>query len=216
MTSLRSEIRVVLVEDQTTFRELLSEVLTTTLGCRVVAELSEGKDVLAECQRLRPDLVVLDAVLPDTHGSDILSDLMSWHSTLPVLMVTAHAKPALVRRCMEAGARGFVTKGTPLGELRDAVVKVVQGERYYCSEANALLAEALRAPSGHTELTKRQREVLRMVATGLSSREIAAELGVSQKTVDNHRLEIRKRLDLHDVASWTRYAIEFGYIEPKA
>ena len=80
--------RVILVEDQTTFRELLSEVLTSTLGCEVVAQLSEGQQALSECRRLNPDLVILDAVLPDTSGLEVLSDLVSWHSNLPVVMVT--------------------------------------------------------------------------------------------------------------------------------
>lgn len=216
MSSEAAGTRVILIEDQTTFRELLSEVLTATLGCEIVGQLSEGGRAVEECQKLKPDLVILDALLPDINGVEVLSNLMGWHTGLPVIMVTAHAKPALVRQSVEAGARGFVTKGTPLSELREAILRVLRGGRYYCSEASSLLAEALRHPETQTDLTKRQREILRLVATGLSSRDIAEQLTISQKTVDNHRLQIREKLGLHDVASWTRYAIEHGYIEAKA
>ncbi len=206
--------RVVLVEDQTIFRELLAEVLQGSSGLEIVAQYSEGLVALDGCLEVAPDLVILDAVLPDIEGLEVLRRLISWRPQLPVVMVTAHARPALVRQAVQAGARGFVTKATPLSELRTAVNRVLGGGRYFCSVTSPLLADALRAPAGQTSLTPRQRQILRFVAQGKSSKEIAVELGISLKTVSNHRLQIGEKLGLCDVASWTRYAIEQGLVEP--
>lgn len=216
MTSPRSAPRIVLVEDQTIFRELLAALLTSDGRYDVCAELSQGADVLPSCQKLLPDLVILDAVLPDRSGLDVLTELLDWQSRLKVLMVTGHARPALVQQAVTTGARGFVTKATSLAELRQAVDRVLSGQRYLCSETSTLLADAVQQGTSSAELTERQKEIVRMVAQGQSSKQIAHCLGIAEKTVNNHRLQIRERLHLHDVASLTRYAIEQGFIEPKA
>ena len=216
MNSPRSPARIVLVEDQTIFRELLAALLRADGRYEVCAELATGQDVLPTCQRVLPDLVILDAVLTDQSGVDVLASLLAWQSRLKVLMVTGHARPALVQQAVTLGARGFVTKATPLAELRQAVDRVLAGQRHLCPETSTLLADAVQQRTLSTELTDRQKEIVRMVAQGQSSKQIARNLGIAEKTVNNHRLQIRERLKLHDVASLTRYAIEQGFIEPKA
>lgn len=212
MNSARA--RVAIVEDQTIFRELLAAVLEAEQRCSIVAQYSEGREALEGCPQVSPDLVILDAMLPDISGLDVLAALLRWRSNLPVIMVTAHARPALVRQAIQGGARGFVTKGTPLSELRTAVDRVLGGGRYFCSVTSPLLADALRDPEADGQLTARQREILQLVARGQSSKEIAQTLGISLKTVANHRLQIREKLKLGDIASLTRYAIEHGLVEP--
>lgn len=207
--------QIVIVEDQTIFRELLAEVLKADSRYDIAAQFSDGRSALEGCRKLVPDLVILDAILPDLSGLDVLSKLLEWRRSLPVVMVTAHARPALVQQAVKAGARGFVTKGTPLKELQEAVARVLAGGRYFCSVTSTLLAEALRSPANSDTLSARQREIIQLVARGLSSKEIAQELGISLKTVANHRLQIREKLQLNDVASLTRYAIEQGLVEPK-
>lgn len=204
------------MEDQTIFRELLAALLRADGRYEVCAELATGQDVLPTCQRVLPDLVILDAVLPDQSGVDVLASLLAWQTRLKVLMVTGHARPALVQQAVTLGARGFVTKATPLAELRQAVDRVLAGQRHLCPETSTLLADAVQQRTLSTELTDRQKEIVRMVAQGQSSKQIARNLGIAEKTVNNHRLQIRERLKLHDVASLTRYAIEQGFIEPKA
>ncbi len=100
--------RLVLVEDQTIFRELLAEVLQADRSLEIAAQYSEGLAALEGCRSVQPDLVILDAVLPDIDGLEVLKQLLSWRPNLPVVMVTAHARPALVRRAVQSGARGFV------------------------------------------------------------------------------------------------------------
>lgn len=206
--------RVVIVEDQTIFRELLAEVLEADPRMSIVAQFSDGREALRGCQELNPDLVILDVVLPDISGLDVLNRLLAWRRNLPVVMVTAHARPALVRDSVKAGARGFVTKSTPLSELRTAVERALAGGRYFCSVTSPILAEALNEPGLDDELTPRQREIVQLIARGLSSKEIAVQLSISHKTVANHRLQIREKLGLTDIASLTRYAIEKGWVEP--
>lgn len=209
-------VGVVLVEDQTIFRELLAEVLSAEGGYAILGQFSEGLPAIEACSsKLAPDLVILDAVLPDLNGLDVLAKLLALRPGISVMMVTAHERPALVQDAVRLGARGFVTKGTPLRELREGIRRVAERGTYFCSVTSAILAQNLKSPPSEAELSPRQRQIVQLVARGLSSKEIADELSISVKTVANHRLQIRERLELHDIASITRYAIERGLVEPK-
>ncbi|HWO09286.1 MAG TPA: response regulator transcription factor [Polyangiaceae bacterium] len=217
MVSVPAEdpIRVMIVEDQTIFRELLAEVLAAEGRYAILGQFSTGLAAIEACPRLKPDVVILDAVLPDISGLDVLSRLLAVRPGLSVMMVTAHERPALVQDAVRVGAKGFVTKGTPLRELREGIRRVADRGTYFCSVTSAILASNLKSPPAEGELSPRQRQVVQLVARGLSSKEIADELSISVKTVANHRLQIRERLNLHDIASITRYAIERGLVEPK-
>ena len=208
-------VGVMIVEDQTIFRELLAEVLAAEGGYTILGQFSEGMAAIEACPRLNPDVVILDAVLPDINGLDVLARLLAARPSLSVMLVTAHERPALVQDAVRLGAKGFVTKGTPLKELREGVRRVAEHGTYFCSVTSAILADNLKSPPAEAELSPRQRQIVQLVARGLSSKEIADELSISVKTVANHRLQIRERLDLHDIASITRYAIERGLVEPK-
>jgi DNA-binding NarL/FixJ family response regulator len=210
----RSTLGVVIVEDQTIFRELLAEVLSAEGGYSILGQFSEGTPAIEAIDALAPALVILDAVLPDLNGLDVLVRLLAARPTLSVLMVTAYERPALVQDAVRLGARGFVTKGTPLRELREGVRRVAGGGTFFCSVTSAILASNVASPP-EAELSRRQREIVQLVARGLSSKQIAEELSISVKTVSNHRLQIRARLELYDIASITRYAIERGLVEPK-
>lgn len=207
---------VAIVEDQTIFREMLAEILRASGRVQIVGQYSTGESAEQALSKHAPDLVLLDALLPDMRGIDVLQNLRARHPRLAVVLVTAHARPALVQEAVEAGARGVVSKAAPLEELSTAVDRVLHGGRYFCSLTAALLAEVVENPITKDELTPRQRKVLELVARGLSSKEIAEVLHISEKTVQNHRLQIREKLSIHDVAGLTRFAIERGLIEPRA
>jgi len=216
--------KLVIVEDQTIFREMLAEILTGTGRMVIVGQYATGESALAalspransgKCD-VSPDLVLLDGVLPDMRGLDVMRVLRERCPKLPVVLVTAHARPELVQEAVAAGARGVVSKGAPLHELGLAVDRVLSGGRYLCSITTQLLAEVMAEPARASELTPRQCKVVELVARGLSSKEIAVVLKISEKTVQNHRLQIREKLGIHDVAGWTRFAIERGWIEPRA
>ncbi|MFO0687891.1 MAG: response regulator transcription factor [Myxococcota bacterium] len=208
--------RVAIVDDQTVFRELLAELLSVDPAYEVVGQFGTGAEAIEALPRLVPDLLVLDAVLPDQSGLEVLRAIRKKLPRTAVVLVTAHEKPALVREAVEEGARGIVMKGTPLQALREAMARVAAGATYFCPSTSALLRDSLRSPRGEARLSPRERQILQKVAEGLSSKEIANELGLGEKTVSNHRAHIRSKLGLRDVASFTRYAIEHGLIEPRS
>jgi DNA-binding NarL/FixJ family response regulator len=202
---------ILIVDDQTVFREMLAEVLVAA-GMDVVCQAGKGADAIRECERLKPTVVVLDVVLPDMSGLEVLAAIQRSSAQSHVLLVTAQEAPAIVREGVERGARGIVMKNAPLRELKEAIVRVASGDVYFCNSASALLQDGMRqAPSA--PLSSRERQILQLVARGLTSKEIAAELGVAEKTVNNHRANIRDKLHVHDVAGLTRYAISHGMIE---
>jgi DNA-binding NarL/FixJ family response regulator len=210
---MNGQKRVLVVEDQTTLRELLSELLSAGDFAYAVDAVATGGEALAQLKEHTYDLVLLDLVLPDMHGFDVLEEL--WGKGPRVLVLTAHARPAAVREAMERGAHAVVTKGAPLRELREAIDRVRSGGVYYSSETSELLRQAAFRPERDEQLTPRQREILRGVAKGLSSKEIAAQLSIAEKTVSNHRARIMERIGVHDVAGLTRYAISLGLVDPE-
>lgn len=209
--------RVVVVDDQTVFREMLVEILGADARYEIVGQFGTAREAMAALPRLNPDLLVLDAVLPDCPGLDVIEQMSARERRkLSVLLVTAQEKTSLVRHALSLGVQGVVMKGTPLRELKEALQRVSAGGSYFCPMASELLRKSAMEPVHNSRLSGRERQVLQGVARGLSSKEIANELGITEKTVANHRMHIRDKLDLRDVASFTRYAIEQGLIEPRS
>jgi DNA-binding NarL/FixJ family response regulator len=203
--------RALIIEDQTTLRELLSELLGSSYEVEAVATGAQAIDLIA---KRAFDIVLLDLVLPDAHGFQILDELKRSLHRPRALVLTAHARPAVVREATARGAHAVITKGAPLRELREAIARVQAGGHYYCSETSRLLQDAVSDPERDEQLTERQREILRYVAQGLSTREIAQTLQLSEKTVANHRTRIMDRLGVRDVAGLTRFALSLGLIDP--
>ena len=202
---------ILIVDDQTVFREMLAEVILAS-GRVVVCQAGTGADAIRECARLKPTVVVLDVVLPDMSGLDVLAAIQRSSAQSHVLLVTAQEAPAIVREGVERGARGVVMKNAPLRELKEAIQRIASGDTYFCSSASGLLQDGMRQEPS-TPLSTRERQILLLVARGLTSKQIAAQLGVAEKTVNNHRANIRDKLHVHDVAGLTRYAISQGMIE---
>jgi len=209
--------RALIVEDQTTLRELLSELLSGMRSGGTAGEVvtcatgAEARELLAESAF---DLVLLDLVLPDAHGLELLGVIACLPRRPRVIVLTAHARASVVRDAMAGGAHAVITKGAPLRELREGIERVMAGGQFYCSETSRLLREAVTAPERTDQLTVRQREILRAVASGMSSKEIASALSLSEKTVANHRARIMDRLGVRDVAGLTRHAMALGLVEP--
>jgi DNA-binding NarL/FixJ family response regulator len=215
MPSLPAPSRIALVvEDQTTLRELLSELLEATLKLHVITA-STGAEARAVLARGVVDLLLTDLVLPDDHGLDLLKLAKSLPRPPRAVVLTAHARPHVVREVSEAGAHAVITKGAPLRELREGIERVLGGGVYYCTETMGLLRDSMLAPERTEQLTVRQREIVRAVARGQSTKEIASDLGLSEKTVANHRTRIMERLGVHDVAALTRYAVAQGLVDPE-
>ena len=202
--------RVVVVEDQTVFRELLVELLRQDPRFEVSAQFGNGSETLAWVQDHGVDMLVVDLMLPDCSGLELLKLKEQSSGTLSILVVTAQERGEVVREVLEHGADGIVTKTASLRELRTALESVATGKRYLCETTLGLLS----SHDSSEALSPREREVVVLVAQGLSTKEIAERLHISQKTVSNHRQRIANKLKIHDVASLTRYAIRHGWVNP--
>jgi DNA-binding NarL/FixJ family response regulator len=211
--------RLIIVEDQTAVREMLVEILRLDSSYQLVGESGDGQSAVALCLEAKPDLLVLDAKLPGLNGVDILRRISKKLPAMRVLIFSGYENPVLVREMLEAGAHGFVEKTAGLIEFKKGLETVANGGTYFGPAVAALLRDVVANPdttsSAADFLTDREREILQLVAESHSTREIAAKLVISIKTVDNHRTNLMRKLNLHDVASLTRYALEIGLIEQK-
>jgi DNA-binding NarL/FixJ family response regulator len=210
--------RLVIIEDQTAIREMLSQILSLDPQYKIVGETGDGQAAVNLCLELKPDIIILDAKLPGLNGVEILKRISKQLRNLRVLVFSGHENPVLVREMIEAGAHGFVEKTAGLFEVKKGLEVVGNGGTYFGPAVASLLRNVLANPGiSNTPdlLTDREREVLQLVAESNSTKEIAAKLGISVKTVDNHRTNLMRKLNLHDVASLTRYAMEIGLVEQK-
>ncbi len=210
--------RLVIIEEQTAIREMLVEILRHDSNYQLVGESGDGQGAYNLCMELKPDVIVLDAKLPGLNGVDLLRRVGKQIKNLRVLIFSGHENPVLIREMLEAGAHGFVEKTAGLVEFKKGLETVANGGTYFGPAVAALLRNVVANPSASSTvdfLTDREREILQLVAESHSTKEIAAKLGISVKTVDNHRTNLMRKLNLHDVASLTRYALETGLVEPR-
>ena len=211
--------RLYLVEDQTAVRQMLVEVLQGQ-SYDIVGESGNGQDALKEILDLQPDVVILDARLPGLNGLELLRRLSRQMSKGRFLVFSAYQNPALVKDMLEAGAHGFIEKTAQLREFLNGLNIVTQGGTFFGPSIAELIRSVVANPNSVQRskdfLTEREREVLQLIAEGHSTKEIAHKLGLSVKTIDNHRTNMMRKLDLHNVASITRYAMQNGLIELEA
>lgn len=211
--------RVVIVEDQTAVREMIAQIVHSETGFEVVGECGDGQSALDACLKVQPDLVILDVMLPGLNGAEVLRRFSRQLPKTRVLIFSGYQDSALLRELLEAGAHGFIGKSAPLSELQKGIEVVAGGGSYFSPEVAQVLREAMTNPAGVanpavSRLTAREREILQLIAESYSTKEIANKLKISVKTAENHRTNLMKKLDLHDIASLTRFAIEYRLIEP--
>lgn len=210
-------IRVLLADDHRVLREALRLSLLREPDLDVVAEAGTAHEALALARSTTPDVVVLDIGLPDLSGIEVAARLHRMEPAPRVVALSAHTDKRFVAEMLRAGAEAYVTKASAGSELVRAIRTVAAGGNYLCPEvADALVLEVrgLAGEGGPPPLGRREREVLRLVAEGLRSSEIAERLHISPATVEAHRRNLMRKLDLHSVAELTRYAIREGIVAP--
>jgi DNA-binding NarL/FixJ family response regulator len=208
--------RLAIIEDQTAVREMLAEILMSDKAYTLVGQSGDGQEALKMCLSLKPDLVVLDAKLPGMGGVELLRQLLKRLPKLKVLVFSGNENLGLIREMIEAGAKGYVEKTANFKEFKKGLAAIALGGTYFGPAVTKALREAADRPNSgvpRETLTNREREILLMVARGHSTKEIAAALGISAKTADNHRTNLMRKLNLHDVARLTRHAIDSGLLE---
>jgi len=208
-------IRVLLVDDHELMREGLRAILERESDIEVVGEASSGREAVAKADSLGPDVVIMDVAMKDMNGIEATRQIRAERPTVRVVALSSHADRRYVAAILEAGASGYVLKADAYDELRRAVHAVAQGRNYLCSEVAGGVIEAAAgsgAPAGSvfTRLGPREREVLQLLAEGLSSPQIARRLHVATTTIESHRRNLMGKLGLHSVAELTKYAVREG------
>jgi DNA-binding NarL/FixJ family response regulator len=209
-------IRILLADDHVIVREGLRALLAREADIQVVAEAGDGHEALRLAAETRPDVVAIDLSMPLLNGLEAARQIASQQRGPRTILLTMHADDHYVLEALRAGVRGYVLKKQAAVDLVRAIREVAGGSVYLSPGVSAAVAEAVRLPAPLTaeHLTAREREVLQLVAEGKTTKEIAAILGVSVKTADTHRTRLMQKLDIHDVAGLTRYAIRHGIIQP--
>lgn len=212
--------RVVIVDDHEMVATLFKDLLNAMGGYEVAGHAKDSAEALVLCKQAQPDLVMLDLVLPDRPGLRVLRDLRKICPETKVLICSGNLSGPVVREALLLGATGIIGKAVALDELKNAIRSVGQGRTYLCtqsSEAVRLMVHSVLPPTaGAPELSNRERTVLRHIAAGLSSKEIAAKLGLSCYTIGNFRSKLCRKTGLRRAAQLARYAAEIGLIDSAA
>jgi DNA-binding NarL/FixJ family response regulator len=212
-TAVAKPIRIVLADDHDLVRSGIKALLSMVDGVEVVAEARDGRELVSLVDSLKPDVVMTDISMPGMDGITAISEIHARHPAVRLLVLSMYDTVDFVKRAVANGACGYLMKDAPPFELEQAVRSVVATGSYFSpSIAQRLLQPS--EPGVDDELTHRQIEILKLIAQGRASKEIAYQLGLSPKTVDVHRARIMERLRLNDIASLTLYAVRKGLIKP--
>lgn len=215
-----NRIRILLVDDHAILREGLKSLLTAEADMTVVAEASEGASAIRLAQELMPDVIIMDVGMPGLNGIDATRQLSVEVPKSKVLCLSMHREKQVVNATLRAGAAGYLVKHCAARDLVSAIHAVVSGQTYLSPEiagevVNGMLHAGPATRGGvFVRLSAREREVLRLIAEGRTTKEIGARLNLSEKTIAAHRLNIMQKVELNSVADLTRYAIREGLVEP--
>lgn len=213
-------IRILLVDDHQMMREGLRAILEKDDTLSIVGEAANGREAVRLARAKRPDVVVMDVVMSDMNGIEATRAIRSDCPQTKVVALSSHSDRRYVQAILDAGASGYVLKADAYDELLRAVAAAAHGRKYLCADVTTHVIESALQPgtqgSVYDLLGLREREVLQLLAEGLTSSQIAQRLSVSTSTVETHRRNIMRKLDLHSVAELTKYAIREGVtsVEP--
>lgn len=208
-------MRIVLADDHTLVRAGLRALVDSFAGCQVVGEASSGPEAITLVQSEIPDVVLMDISMKESSGLEAAAKLRQLMPQVRVVILSMHATEDFVSQALQAGAAGYLLKDAATTELEVALQAVSRGETYLSPGISRPVVERyLRAGASQPldALTPRQREILKLIAEGQSTKEIAYVLGVSVKTVETHRAQLMDRLEIRDIAGLVRFAIRVGLI----
>lgn len=209
---MSDKTRILLCDDHTLFVEGIKSMLRTEPKLEIVGEARDGRQAVDLVKQLKPDVLLMDVSMPDMNGFDATRRIREFDESVKVLILTMHEEEELVARCLEAGASGYIIKDAPASQLLYAIDMVQKGEKYLSpvvlKKVVAGYVKNSRPQTSYDRLSGREREILKLLAEGLSVKEIAARLNLSIKTVDVHKYNLMRKIDVHDRSELIKYAIQ--------
>ena len=216
---MKARHRVVIAEDHTILREGLRALLSAESDLEVVGEAEDGRQAIRRVEELGPDLILTDLSMPKMNGAEAIREIKKCAPETKVLALTVHKAEEFILEVLQAGADGYILKDASSKELMMAIKSVLGGKRYLSPSVSQMVIEgylegrkSIASSSPWDTLTKREREILKLIAEGHKNKEIADYLYISVKTVEKHRANLMKKLDLHSAAALTAYAMERGLV----
>ena len=204
-------IRVVIVDDHPMVTEGIQAILESYDDISVVGTLTNGQDAVDHVQTLAPDVMLLDLNMPGINGLNATEMILEKRPETRILILSMHDSPEYISTALNHGAKGYVLKDVPTDEIRTAIDTVMAGGEYLCTGAKGSLAP--KTTDGREQLTNREQTILLELAQGKSNKDVAAVLGISVRTVETHRNNIKRKLGISSTAGLTRYAMEHGVLQ---
>jgi DNA-binding NarL/FixJ family response regulator len=217
-----SVCRIIITDDHQLILDGLRSIITGESDLHLLAEANNGQQALALCESLQPDMVMMDIDMPVMNGLEATIQIKKKFPSIRIMVLTMHDEAALIKRIMEVGADGYMLKNSDQQELVSAIRKIAAGEKHFSEKVLQALKDGKTDSSQFSlrptdavllsTLTEREVEILRLLAEGLSNKEIGDKIFISHRTVDTHRTNLMKKLDVHNVAGLIRFAIRNGLI----
>ena len=211
---MMEKITVLIADDHKLIRETWSFILNSDPRFSVVAQCSNGEEAIEMAQKLRPKIALLDINMAPMNGIEATEQIRKFSPSTKIIGVSMHSQPAYVKKLLKLGAMGYVTKNSPQQEMFDAIAAVHEGKRYICAEVKTILSEQIfeEESTGANTLSSRELDVIKHIKQGLSSKEISSELNISLKTVEVHRHNILKKLNLKNSAALVNFINSSGLV----
>ena len=216
---MREKGTIVIAEDHTILREGLCSLISSQEDLEVVGQAGDGREAIRQVEGLEPDLILMDLSMPRMSGVEAIREIKKRIPKTKILALTVHKTEEFILEVLQAGADGYIPKDASANELMMAIRSVLMGKRYLCPSVSGVVIEGylesrrpLESGTPWDALTKREREILKLIAEGYKNKEIGDYLCISVKTVEKHRANLMKKLDLHSAAALTAYAMERGLV----
>lgn len=204
------KINIILVDDHQMLRDGLRNLIEQKANLQILAEASDGREAIKLCAKLNPDVVITDISMPSLNGVEAAKQILKCNPEIKIIGLSMHANRKFVQAMFQAGGYGYLLKDGDVNELLTAITTVMQNRKYLSKNINQDYLLSLRDDEDFKKISSRETEVLQLLAEGKSSKEIGEVLFLSSKTVDVHRNNVMKKLDLHTIPELTKYAIREG------
>lgn len=220
---MTGNLKILVADDHAIVREGLRQLIATHPTMQVVGEAVDGKDVIHKAKQLRPDVILLDIAMPGLNGLEVLPLLKEAVPETKVVILSMYDKETYVHQALSAGARGYILKTDSGRDVTEAILLVAAGAYYLSAKLNIEVIKKYLDPlhgknpasAGYDRLTEREQQIFRLIVEGHATKDIAALLNLSPRTVEKHRSNIASKLDIHDVMTMLRYAVQIGVVDPE-